>query len=45
MAEATASGWMQDMAEGLAAARAVGDKVMVISTSTGGTLAAAAALG
>ncbi len=44
MAEATASGWMQDAAEGLAAARAVGDRVIVISTSTGGTLAAAAAL-
>ncbi|MFY2824689.1 alpha/beta hydrolase [Ruegeria sp. MALMAid1280] len=44
MGAATATGWMQDMAEGLAAARAVGDKVVVISTSTGGTLAAAAAL-
>ena len=44
MAEGTASGWMQDMAEGLAAARAVGDRVVVISTSTGATLAAAAAL-
>lgn len=44
MAEGTAVGWMQDAAEGLAAARAVGDKVIVISTSTGGTLAAAAAL-
>ncbi len=44
MAEDTASGWMQDMAEGLAAARAVGDQVVVISTSTGGTLAAAAAM-
>lgn len=44
MAEGTASGWMQDYAEGLAAARAVGDRVVVISTSTGGTLAAAAAL-
>ncbi len=44
MGDATASGWMQDMAEGLAAARAVGDKVIVMSTSTGGTLAAAAAL-
>ncbi|WP_170544943.1 alpha/beta hydrolase [Ruegeria arenilitoris] len=44
MGEATATGWMQDMAEGLAAARAVGDKVVVMSTSTGGTLAAAAAL-
>ncbi|WP_170770337.1 alpha/beta hydrolase [Ruegeria lacuscaerulensis] len=44
MAEATASGWMVDMVEGLAAARAVGGRVVVISTSTGGTLAAAAAL-
>lgn len=44
MAEGTASGWMHDMAEGLAAARAVGNKVIVISTSTGGTLAAAAAV-
>ncbi|EEE36652.1 hypothetical protein RKLH11_485 [Rhodobacteraceae bacterium KLH11] len=44
MADATASGWMQDIAEGLAAARAVGEEVIVISTSTGGTLAAAAAL-
>ncbi len=44
MAEGTASGWLQDMAEGLAAARAVGDQVVVISTSTGGTLAAAAAM-
>ncbi len=44
MAEGTASGWMRDMAEGVAAARAVGDKVVILSTSTGGTLAAAAAL-
>ncbi len=44
MAEGTASGWMQDVAEGLAAARAVGDQVVVISTSTGGTPAAAAAM-
>ncbi len=44
MAEGTASGWLQGMAEGLAAARAVGDQVVVISTSTGGTLAAAAAM-
>lgn len=44
MAEGTAAGWMQDLAEGLAAARAVGNKVVVISTSTGGTLTAAAAL-
>ncbi|WP_299887032.1 alpha/beta fold hydrolase [uncultured Ruegeria sp.] len=44
MGQATASGWMQDTAEGLAAARAVGEKVIVMSTSTGGTLAAAAVL-
>ncbi|WP_233270352.1 alpha/beta hydrolase [Chachezhania sediminis] len=44
MAEATARAWMQDMAEGIAAARAVGDRVVVIGTSTGGTLALAAAL-
>lgn len=36
--------WMQDTAEALAAARAVGEKVVVISTSTGGTLTAAAAV-
>ncbi len=44
MTEGTASGWMEDTAEALAAARAVGEQVLVISTSTGGTLAAAAAL-
>jgi len=44
MGSATAAGWMSDTAEALAAARAVGDKVVVISNSTGGTLAAAAAL-
>ncbi len=44
LGRASASTWMAEMAEGLAAARAVGDRVVVISTSTGGTLAAAAAL-
>ena len=44
MAEGTASGWMQDTAEALAAARAVGEQVIVIATSTGATLAAAAAM-
>ncbi|WP_425045580.1 alpha/beta hydrolase [Primorskyibacter sp. S87] len=44
LASATASGWMRDTAETLAAGRAVGEKLVVISTSTGGTLAAAAAL-
>lgn len=36
--------WMADTAEALAAARAVGEKVIVVSTSTGGTLSAAAAV-
>ncbi len=44
LAAASPSVWMQDLAEALAAARAVGDEVVVISTSTGGTLVAAAAL-
>jgi pimeloyl-ACP methyl ester carboxylesterase len=44
MAQATASDWMRDTAEALAAARAVGESVVVIATSTGGTLVAAAAL-
>ena len=35
---------MYDTAEALAAGRAVGDKVIVLSTSTGGTMAAAATL-
>jgi alpha-beta hydrolase superfamily lysophospholipase len=44
MAEATVNHWMMDLAEGLAAARQVGDKVVVIATSTGATLMTAAAL-
>lgn len=44
MAEARAGDWMADTAEALAAARAVGDEVIVISTSTGGTLVALAML-
>ncbi len=43
MAEATAGAWMDDVAEALNVARRVGDQVLVISTSTGGTLVAAAA--
>ncbi|WP_372571001.1 alpha/beta hydrolase [Ruegeria jejuensis] len=43
-ADGNATAWMQDVAEGLAAARASGDKVVVVATSTGGTLATAAAL-
>ena len=42
MAEATATGWMEDMAEALAVARQVGNRIVVISTSTGGTLTALA---
>ncbi|MBK0327635.1 alpha/beta fold hydrolase [Rhodobacteraceae bacterium F11138] len=44
LAEATVADWMYDLAEGLAAARATGDRVVVLATSTGATLAAAAAL-
>lgn len=44
LAGATVNDWMQDMAEGLAAARATGDRVVVLATSTGATLAALAAL-
>ncbi|MEM7320505.1 MAG: alpha/beta fold hydrolase [Pseudomonadota bacterium] len=44
MTEASAGDWMYNMAEGMAAARATGDEVIVLSTSTGGTLASAAAV-
>lgn len=44
MAEATVSGWMRDVAESLAVARQVGERVLILSASTGGTLAAAAAV-
>ncbi len=44
MAEGTVAGWMGDTAEALAIGRRIGERVLVISTSTGGTLAAAAAL-
>jgi len=43
MAEASLSDWLRDVGEALAVARAVGDEVIVISTSTGGTLATIAA--
>ncbi|CAN0582233.1 unnamed protein product, partial [Ectocarpus sp. 12 AP-2014] len=42
--DVTAVDWVADTAEALAAGRAVGDKVVIIATSTGGTLAALAAL-
>ena len=44
MGEASVAAWMADTAEALAAGRAIGEKVIVISTSTGGTLATAAAV-
>ena len=44
MAEPRVADWMLDTAEALAAARVIGDQVIVISTSTGGTLVGAAAL-
>lgn len=43
LAEATAQGWVNDVAEALAVARRVGDKVVVMGTSTGGTVMAALA--
>lgn len=43
MNEGDASAWMVDVAEGLAAARATGERVVVIAASTGATLAVAAA--
>ena len=43
MAEARVSDWMHDAAEALAIAREIGDDVIVVATSTGGTIAAVAA--
>ena len=43
MASATAGDWIEDMAEAMAIGRRLGDRVLVLSTSTGGTLAAIAA--
>lgn len=44
LAQASAGDWMRDMDEALTAARKAGGKVLIISVSTGGTLAALAAL-
>lgn len=44
MAGPTAHDWMNDVAEALAIGRRLGERVLVIATSTGGTLAAEAAL-
>ena len=43
MGRATVPEWMADTAEAIAAGRVAGDRVVLITTSTGGTLAAAAA--
>jgi alpha-beta hydrolase superfamily lysophospholipase len=43
MAEASADDWIEDMAEAMAIGRRLGDRVLVMSTSTGATLAAIAA--
>lgn len=43
LAAATAGDWLEDTAEALAIGRAIGEEVVVIATSTGGTLAAIAA--
>lgn len=42
MAEALASDWLADAAESLAVARAVGERVVILATSTGATVAAVA---
>jgi dienelactone hydrolase len=43
MAEASAAAWVEDMAEAMAIGRRLGERVLVIGTSTGGTLATLAA--
>jgi len=43
MAEPVAGDWIEDMAEAMAVGRRLGDRVLVIATSTGATLAALAA--
>jgi len=44
LGRASAGDWMRDVAEALAVARVAGHEVVVLATSTGGTLAAIAAL-
>lgn len=43
MADASVNKWMNDVAEALAIGRRIGEKVLVLSTSTGGTLTTLAA--
>lgn len=40
LAAVQAGDWIEDLAEAMAVGRAIGDRVLVIATSTGGTLAA-----
>lgn len=44
MAEGSIENWMSDVAEAVAIARKIGDEVIILSTSTGATLVAQAAL-
>lgn len=44
LAKATVDGWMNDAAEALAIARRIGDRIILIGTSTGATIVAEAAL-
>lgn len=39
MGEATVGGWLDDVAEAVAIGRKIGDRIVLIGTSTGGTLA------
>lgn len=43
MSEPAAQDWVDDLAEAMAAARAAGDRILIISTSTGGTIVTALA--
>ncbi len=43
LAQASVAAWIADTAEALAVARAIGERVVILATSTGGTLAVAAA--
>lgn len=43
LADGTVQGWVNDLDEGLQAARIAGQKVLILSTSTGGTLVTATA--
>jgi alpha-beta hydrolase superfamily lysophospholipase len=44
LAGATVAGWMRDLDEALKVARRAGERVLILSTSTGGTLAAVVAM-